>query len=100
LAIFHRNAPRLILAEQLGGRSPNPARYVAGSKGKPMTEPTEQQREQWRLAELAAQERDRRQAILDYWAEVKRGAAEAEREYQRQLRKSLDPFNYGHWRGE
>jgi hypothetical protein len=63
-------------------------------------EPTEQQRELWRLAELAAQERDRRQAILDYWVEVKRGAAEAEREYQRELRKNLDPFNYGHWRGE
>ena len=60
-------------------------------------EPTAEQREQWRLAELAAQERDRRQATLDYWVEMRRAAEADERAYWRELQKSLDPFNYGHW---
>ena len=65
-----------------------------------MTEPTAEQKEQWRLAELAAQERDRRQAILDYWVEMRKAAEEDERAWRRELRESLDPFNYGHWRGD
>jgi hypothetical protein len=44
--------------------------------------------------------RERRQVVLDYWVEVRRAAVEEERAYQRELRKNLDPFNYGHWRGE
>ena len=63
-----------------------------------MTDATAEQREAWRLAELAAQERDRRQTVLDYWVEMRRAAEEDERAYRRELRASLDPFNYGHWR--
>ena len=63
-------------------------------------EPTAEQKEQWRLAELAAQERDRRQQILDYWVEMRKAAEADERAYWRELRKSLDPYNFGHWRGD
>ena len=63
-------------------------------------EPTAEQKEQWRQAELVAQERDRRQAVLDYWVELRRAAGEEDRRNWRELRESLDPFNYGHWRGD
>ena len=38
------------------------------------------------------------QATLDQWVEQKREAEAAERRYWRELRETLDPFNYGHWR--
>ena len=63
-------------------------------------EPTAEQKEQWRLAELAAQERDRRQAILDYWVGMRKAAEENERAWRRELRRNLDPYNYLHWRGD
>jgi hypothetical protein len=59
---------------------------------------TAQQDEEWRQAELAEQERARGQAILDYHMEIKLSREEAERRYWREMRQSLDPFNYGHWR--
>jgi hypothetical protein len=46
---------------------------------------------------LREQERDRRQAILDTYMERKFAAEEAEREYQRRLKRELDPFDWGHW---
>ena len=42
---------------------------------------------------LREQERDRRQAILDWHVEQKRGAEEAERAYWREIREALDPFD-------
>ena len=63
-----------------------------------MTEPTAEQQEEWRQAELAEQERARRQAILDYWMELKLNREAEERAYWREMWQSLDPFNYGHWR--
>jgi len=46
-----------------------------------MTEPTVEQQEEWRQAELAKQERARRQAILDYWMELKLNREAEERAY-------------------
>jgi hypothetical protein len=63
-----------------------------------MTEPTAEQQEEWRQAELAEQERARRQAILDYWMEMKFNREADERAAWREMWQSLDPFNYGHWR--
>jgi hypothetical protein len=57
-----------------------------------------QQDEEWRQAELAEQERARRQALLDYHMELKLSREAAERAYRREMRQNLDPFNYGHWR--
>ena len=77
-----------------------------------MTEPTVEQQEEWRQAELAEQERARRQTILDYWMELKLNREAEERAYWCELRETLDPYNYiscptdhgiipkvrGHWR--
>jgi hypothetical protein len=63
-----------------------------------MTEPTAEQQEEWRQAELAEQERARRQATLDYWMELKLNREAEERAAWREMWQSLDPFNYGHWR--
>ena len=46
---------------------------------------------------LREQERDRQQAILDWHREMKLAREEAERRHSREMRRSLDPFNYGHW---
>ena len=51
-----------------------------------------------RHAELAEQERARRQAILDYWMELKLNREAEERAAWCEMWQSLDPFNYGHWR--
>jgi hypothetical protein len=56
------------------------------------------QDEEWRQQLLREQERDRRQAILDWHVEQIRAAEAAERAYWREMREALDPFNYGHWR--
>jgi hypothetical protein len=47
---------------------------------------------------LRKRERDRRQAILDQWMERKLAAEAEERRYWREMRETLDPFNWGHWR--
>jgi hypothetical protein len=54
------------------------------------------QDEEWRQQLLREQERDRRQAILDWHVEQIRAAEAAERAYWREMREALDPFNYGH----
>jgi hypothetical protein len=62
-----------------------------------MIDPNTVQDEELRQHLLREQERDRHQAILDYWMGMKLAREANERRGRRELKRDLDPFNWGHW---
>jgi hypothetical protein len=62
-----------------------------------MIDPSTAEQEEVRHHLLQEQERYRQQAILDYWVGMKLAREANERRDRRELKRDLDPFNWGHW---